>query len=315
MKNFIIAFALLILAMTAQAKTSIYGEANARVQTFNNEQGSTLNVDGSLSEFGFKGEQPISEQNTAVFDMLLGVEALAGFSPYLKQGSVSIQGDFGEVAAFYDLSPVAATSQYLSLMNNDADSIWLLLGYTGNAFTPQGINRVDGLSYKSPRIEDKIVLHTALIPAETINGSTGVSFAGQYDQGPVDMAVGFEVNVEQAHSQLFRMVGEYQLDNLKLGGLLQISSNSDNDYSARTFAAFAKLPIKFSQLETNNRLMFGLSTETDPLDESSNQFYTSVLQEIPWNNKVSSYSFLEVLLANDLNDLSTSGGAGLKISF
>jgi hypothetical protein len=313
MNKQIITLALLAASVTAHAKTSIYGEANTRVQFVNNQAGSALLIDGYMSEFGYKGEQAITEQSLGNFNILLGVDALGDWGPYIKQGSVGVTGNFGEITAFYDLSPVAATSHYYKVMKNDPDSISLLNGY--RTTTPKGVMNVDGLSYRSPLIEEKITLHAALIPAEVVSGSTGVSFVGRFDQGPLDISLGFEVNVEQAHSQLFRVIGEYQTGNLKLGGHVQMSSNSDNDYSSRSLAGFLKLPIKLSQRETNNRIMMGYNTETDPADNAINQFYISFLQEIPWNDKVSSYSFVEVLMDNDLDDMTTWGGGGLKIGF
>lgn len=315
MNKSIVTFVLLFAAVTAHAKTSIYGEANARAYFELNEVGSALHVDGDLTEFGYKGEQAISEQDQASFNILLGVDALGEWSPALKQGSLSLKGNYGEVAAFYDLSPVAATSHYYKLMNNDPDSLELLFGYRSTSPTPKAVVKVDGLSYQSPLIEEKITFNAALVPAEVVAGSTGISFTGRFEQGAIDLSLGFEVNVEQANSQLFRIVGEYDAGNLKLGGHLQMSSNSDNDYSSRSLAGFVKLPLKFSQLETNNRVMLGYNTETDPADEATDQLYISFLQEIPWNTKVSSYSFVQVLMDNDLDSMTTWGGGGLKIGF
>ncbi|MFQ3229669.1 hypothetical protein [Reinekea sp.] len=314
MNKQIITLALLIAAANLHAKTSIYGEANARVQFVNSQAGSALIVDGNMSEFGYKGEQAISEQSQANFNILLGVDTLGDWGPNIKQGSVSVTGNYGEIAAFYDLSPVAATGHYYQVMKNDPDSRFLLLN--GSAVnSPKGVGNVDGLSYRSPLIEEQFTLQAALVPAEAVSGSTGVSFLGRYDQGPLDISLGFEVNVEQAQSQLFRVIGEYQTGNLKLGGHVQMSSNSDTDYSSRSLAGFLKLPIQFAQRETNNRIMMGFNTETDPADNAINQLYISFLQEIPWNDKVSSYSFVEVLMDNDLDDTTMWGGGGLKIGF
>ncbi|MBU2865344.1 porin [Reinekea forsetii] len=323
MNKVTVSILMLATAAGAHAKTSIYGEANARLQFENIDGGSSLSIDGSLSEFGYKGEQTLSEQETAFFDIGLGVNALGdslGVSngiisyPGLKVGLIGLRGNFGEISAFYDHSPVSKINHYFKLMKNDPDSIRYLLGDNGG-WSPTGIDKVDGLSYQSPLIENNITINAALVPAEDPDGTTGISFAGRYDQGDIDVSVGFEVNVEQDSSQLFKVAGEYQTGKLKLGGQVQMSSSSDTDYSSRNFVGFVKLPLKFSQLETNNRIMAGFTTLTNPADDTVDQFYISGLQEIPWTSKVSTYSFVEVLMYNDLEDTRTVIGSGLKIGF
>jgi hypothetical protein len=312
-------FSLLVISLSSfsVSKTSLYGEANGFTQFRSDSSGSALQVYGYLSQFGFKSEAAVSETLQATFDVTMGFELLDSWGVYTKQGTLGITGEYGELAMFYGQSPLAKTNQFLSLMENDPDQIsGVFYANRADDFNVKvGFERVDGLLYSAPILAEHVAIDFAIVPAELVGGESGFSFATTYDNSTLKAAIAFEVNVEAADTQLLRVIGDTKVGSMRVGLGLQAGSNSALDSSARTYLGYLKMPLNIGTLNTRMKALMSLNQVTDAADNTDTQVYASVVDEVPLNDKVSTYGFVEVQVENDLNNVTSFVGLGLKMNF
>jgi len=317
MKNILVITVFAILSTSVTAKTALFGEANAFGQLKASEEGTALQIHGYLSEFGFRGESAVNDSTQAFFELTLGVNLTESWSPFTKAGEMGVKGQFGEAAIFYGDSPLSKTNEFLRLMPNDPDTLSGTFAYSEaeRLGLAVGLGGVDGISYRSPKVLDSIELNAALIPAEVEGGETGFSFSGDFREEQAGMSIAFEINGETANTQIVRIIGDVAIGNMRVGGSVQASGNSVLDTSARSIIGYVKLPVVIGQYETRLKCLLAFNNMTNALDESEQQIYASFVEEVPLGPKVSSYSFIELEWDNDLADLTSYGGLGLKIDF
>lgn len=320
MKKRIALATVLLLSTQLQARTTLYGEVAATVQSKFNDDGTVMIIDGAGSEFGFVGEHALTPEEQIAFDMKLGFDLLSPGLVTLVEGNVNVLGSFGEVGVYNGASPATQSTELLDLMNNDPDSNGFALGASHRlnattTYAPIGVSNSVGIRYASPELEPGITFTGAVIASEAVDRATGVSLAARYSTSAVDVTFGFELNVEQANSQLFRVAGEVPIGNASVGGMLQLASNADVDASIRSTIAFVKFPLNWANFATNNQLIVSLTARTDAAEDTATDGYFSLVQEIPWSAKVSSFAFVDSLWADNLNDVTTWLGGGVRIKF
>ena len=317
MKQIKLFLTLLLLASVSDAKTSLFGEANGFTQISNTANGTSLQIEGYLSEFGFRNETLLKGTTNALFDVTFGFEMLNTNAVGTKAGLIGLTGGYGEVALFYGDSPLSELNDYLRLMKNDPDQITAVYYQSGanNQNLSVGMGFVDGLSYKSPVFADYLNVHVALIPAEVAGGETGLSLATHFDNERTRVSGAFEVNTESANRQLLRLIGEQELSNLTVGLGLQVISNSVANTSARTYLSFLKLPMNIASEKTNVKAILSYNRVTDSADNTLSQLYTSIVDEWEISDKVSAYGFAELEMANDFDDVTSYLGIGMKMTF
>lgn len=313
-KSLAVASAMLMMT-AAHARTTLYGEVAATAQAQFNEAGSLMTIDGAGSEFGFVGEHDLTNSEQVDFDLKVGFDLLTPSLVALVEGQINLSGNFGSVGFYNGASPASESTQLLNLMNNDPDSNRLPLGASHGVDVPVGVQNSTGIRYASPELEGGISFSGAVVASGNVNSSSGVSMAGAYRTNRLNVSVGFELNVEQENSQLFRLAAELPAGNASIGGILQLASNADLDASIRSTVAYAKFPLVWANFSTRNQVLVSLTASKDSADETRSDAYVSFVQEIPWSNKVSSFAFVDSLLANDLNDATTWVGGGLRIKF
>lgn len=318
MKKIALAVAFTALATTVSAKTSFFGEADARVLLVNNTNGSHLAVTGYASDFGFKGEQAVSATEQAFFRVAYQMD-LAGknASPLINVGEIGLQGNYGTAAVRYGYTPLGRLNQVYHLISNSPlwnnDIFATALAATGSV--PVGTLSENYLNYTSPSIADAITVDTALIPAEQAESQTGWSVAATYQANAMRLAAALELNAEYLDSSILRLNGDVTLGNLTVGGTFQRASNSATDNSASHLGAYGKMPLNIGNYKTSIQLNTSLNTLTNAANEKQSQFLTSFVQEIPFNSKVSIYSMVAVYLIDDLQTMVSMGGGGLKVRF
>ncbi|GGX47573.1 porin [Saccharospirillum salsuginis] len=310
------------LSATADARTTIYGVADGMVYVENTDPGASLELDADRSYFGFKGDTPITPEVTAVFDSRYYADIVDlnnGAFPFALQGHVGVQGDFGTLRLFGGPTPVSKTRSYYNLMEDEPTSHALILGggmLTPNAFLPTGTGYNTGLNYTSNDLQGGLSFDGAILPAQNPDGDTGFSVAANVEQPSFRASAGFEVNGAAEDTQVFRLVGEYDLGEITLGGLLQMAGNSDQDLNGTSFLGFAKMPLDVTRWPTRLRVSGGYAqqeNDADTIDET--QTYFSAVHEIQFSNQVSSYSFGEVFLPEESEGNVTRFGGGLRIKF
>jgi len=307
------------LAATANARTTIYGLADGMVYVENTDPGTSLELDAYQSYFGFKGDTPITPDIAAVFDSRFYADIVEFGQPRAIEGHVGVQGDFGTLRLFGGPTPVSKTRSYYNLMEDDPTNQTLILGggmLTPNAVLPTGAGYNTGMNYTSNDLQGGLSFDGAILPAQDPDGDTGFSVAANVEQPSFRASAGFEVNGAAENTQVFRLVGEYDLGEITLGGLLQMAGNSDQDLNGTSFLGFAKMPLDVTRWPTRLRVSGGYAqqeNDADTIDET--QTYFSAVHEIQFSNQVSSYSFGEVFLPEESAGNVTRFGGGLRIKF
>lgn len=299
------------------AKTSLFGEADARALLVNTEAGAFMSLTGTASEFGFKGSQAVSDAETAYFRLAVGADLTGQFGLAINEGEVGLQGNYGEAALYFGYSPLSALVENHQILDNSPDGLGEIYGFAqANPLgLPVGISSLDGLRYRSPMVAQNVTLEAALIPSEQPDGETGFSFAGHYDTDAYRISAAFQINGFIANSSIFRVQGEANIGQMKAGGTGQISSNSDFDSDSSHISGYVKMPLKVADVQTQLRVLAAFNTVTNAADDSFQEFYTSAVQSIPLSSKVVAYGFASIFLANDLDTTTLAGGGGLKVRF
>ncbi len=311
---------ILILALaagSALAKTALFGEANGYTQLKASEAGSTLQVHGYMTEFGIRGDADMTNNSIGFFELTMGANITEGWSTFVKAGQVGTKTAIGSFFFFYGDTPLSGTNQYLQLMPQDPDSLAGAFGYVQaqNAELSIGLGGVDGLFYSSPMLTDQINVDVALIPAEVEGGETGFSFASHFKNKGFNASAAFEINAEAANTQVLRIIGDQKIGLLAVGASLQVVGNSQQDTSARSLIGFTKFPLSLGRYNTQVKWLLGYNQVTLTNDDTESQMYASLVQEIPFGSKVSSYVFSELEWGENLSALTSYTGLGLKITF
>lgn len=318
MKKVVLASIALSAAVGAQAATSMFGEADARVLGVNTEAGSFMSISGYASEFGFKGTQTLNETEEAFFKMGFQAE-LTGDYPWaiMNEGEIGFRANYGQVKIFYGDSPLSMLNQHYALIENTPDSIFSILGVNqaNNLGVVVGDAAESGIAYQSPVLEGGIQLEFALLPAEQANSETGLSFAGHYKTDALRVSAAFEVNGESVDTSILRLNGDVKTGEMTIGGTFQSASNSALESKATHIAGYLKMPLNFSGQETDIKVLGALNSATDAADNTVQEFYMSFVQNIELSSKVSTYGFVSMYLSNDMATTTTVGGGGLKVRF
>lgn len=308
---------LLLTLGTASAQTSLYGHANGFAQTRTVSDGTSVELRGYLTEFGFRNRTEIDQNRRAGFDLNLGMNLLDSWSPYLRYGELSLQGPRGQLALFYGPTVLTQSNRWLSLMHQDPDNLPIALDY-GNASAlqlPVGVTAVDGLSYQLPTVADRLVLAAALIPAEQLGGETGYSFAATLNTGAVRTLAGFEINGAYANAQMVRLMSDVEIDRTRIGLLTQASQNTLTDGARQTVLLYGFWPWRLADHLTNAKAMLGVNRTEDQNDDAAVQLYFSFLDEVPVTSKLSFYGFSEAEWEIQAETFTFYFGAGARLTF
>lgn len=319
------------VASATQAATTIYGSANANTYVNNEDAGTSLGIDGSLSHFGFRGDSEIDSSLKAVFDARFYSNIVTGDDPNALRGHVGIEGEFGTIRIFGGPTPMTKTQSYLSLMDEDPIEFENILGeglidpndvLPSDSFLPTGARLRGyntGINFTSPDLGNGLSFDGAVVPAQRANGDTGISLAATMAHQAFSVSGAFEVNVINGsldNTQLFRLVGEYYLSEITLGGLLQFAGNADQDLNGTSFLGFAELPLDITRWQNRLRLTGGYSAqENDAETIEETQVLFAAMHEIRFTNQVSAYNFAEVFLPEESEGNTTRFGTGLRVRF
>lgn len=309
---------LILLTLPAQAKTSLYGQANGYGQLAASEAGSSVQLETHLSEFGFRGDTPVAA-TSAFFDLAVGLVSYAqdGCCPQLLRSEVGLRGDQGALTLFYGASPLARSNEFLTLMHRDPDALTGALGYSqaSSYNLAVGLGSVDGLSYKAPVIADRLQLEWAVIPAERRGGETGLSFAADYADGQRRLSLALELNGTHQNSQLMRLIGDWVSTRLTVGAGLQLGTSSVSDARALTLIGFTRLPLRIASYPSTLRWLVSANRLIHPGSADQAQYYSSLVQELSLTDKVSVYGFMEFERPDRVAERMAYVGGGLNIEF
>lgn len=307
------------LAAVVEARTTLYGEANAFTQLDFLEDSTLTTVTGVLTELGFRGEQEVSDTMNASFYLTLVNDPMAFGAYFAEAAEVMLEGEFGRAGFFAGSTPLSATNAYLQLINDD----WW---FTDQAYAaaqsydldvPVGRGFVDGLAYQSPSVSEALTFDAAYIPSEEVGGEAGVSLAAHYRVETIRVSGAFDINAEIADTQVFRIIGEVDVNDTTAGGGVQVASNSANDVLVNNYLLFVKMPLLLNELTSDIRVLIAVNRLTDAADEDFNVIYLNYLQNFPLAEKVHVYGYAQYLSddtsGGSVNTLSLGGG--LRVLF
>ena len=309
---------LILLGLPAQAKTSLYGQANGYTQWASSELGSALQLETHLSEFGFRGDSPAASRS-AFFDLAVGLVEYAqdGCCPQLLRSELGLRGDHGVLTLFYGDTPLTRSNHFLTLMHRDPDALSGALGYRrANSYNlAVGLGGVDGLGYRTPSIGNRLQFELALIPSERVGGENGLSFAANYGDTRRRFSLAMELNGTRENSQVVRLIGDLTTTHLTFGAGLQRASSSISEVRSIALMGFTRIPITLGSYESTLRWLVTVNRLTDQLAVSHQQYYTSLIQEVSLTDKVSIYAFIELDWPDRQAERLGYAGLGLNMDF
>ncbi|MFT4674783.1 MAG: hypothetical protein ACI9D8_000252 [Reinekea sp.] len=309
---------LILLTLSAQAKTSLYGQANGYAQLASSDAGSSVQLETHLSEFGFRGDSPVAN-NSAFFDLAVGLVTYAqdGCCPQLLRSELGMRGDRGALTLFYGDSLLARSNEYLTLMHRDPDALTGALGYSqaNSDNLPVGLGSVDGLSYRAPLIADRLQFEWALMPAERLGGETGLAFAADYAHARRRLSLALELNGTHQDSQLMRLIGDWETNRLTVGAGVQLGTSSASDTRALTLMGFTRIPLRLAAYPSTLRWLVSTNRLISPGSADHEQYYTSLVQELNLTEKVSVYGFVELEWPERAAERVAYAGLGLNVEF
>lgn len=207
-------------------------------------------------------------------------------------------------------------------MDEDPINFSLILGdgiLTPGATLPTGAKYKgynSGINFTSADLGNGLSFDGAVLPAQNPNGETGISLAATMAQQAFSVSGAFEVNGGNTNTQVFRLVGEYYLNEITVGGLLQFAGNGDQDLNGTSFVGFAELPLDITRWQNRLRLTGGYSAqENDAETIEETQLMFAGMHEIRFSNQVSAYNFAEVFLPEESEGNTTRFGTGLRVRF
>ena len=317
----LVIFFVSIWAPFCAAKTALYGEANAFGQVHTTDQGSAIELEGYLSHLGFRNRIDL-EQTQIYFDVSLGFNAL-GYSVldrglvYTRHGEIGIEGDKGQLRYFYGDTPLSASNQMLRLMDRDPDGLSTVFNVSAaqNEGLEVGLGSVDGIAYRSPTIGKAVSFDLAVVPAEVAAGESGYSVAGQFETTATTLIAAYEINVEAENAQIARVVGQQQFNRVNVGLGFQWAINAERETQAQTYFAVLKFPWQIAGKQTQAKAIIGWNQLEGSQKDTTTQLYMSFVDEWALTGKASVYGFAEIELANDLNDVASYAGLGLRMPF
>jgi len=309
---------LILVILPAQAKTSLYGQANGYTQWASADVGATLQLETHLSEFGFRGDSPVAT-SSAFFDLAVGLVEYGqdGCCPQLLRSELGLSSGQGVLTLFYGDTPLSRTNQFLTLMHRDPDALSGALGYRrANSYNlAVGLGGVDGLGYRTPSIGNRLQFELALIPSERIGGENGLSFAANYGDTRHRVSLAMELNGTHENSQLVRLIGDLSMTHLTLGAGLQRASSSLSEARSIALMGFTRIPVALGSYESTLRWLVTANWLTDQFAVSHQQYYTSLVQEVRLTGKVSVYAFVELDWPDQQAERLGYAGLGLNMDF
>ena len=217
MKKIALVAALAAIAAPAFAQSSVtlWGRINTTVemQKVGNQDRKTV-VENNASRLGFKGTEDLGGGLKASFMLEHGLNSDTGTASntafWNREASVQLSGAFGAIRlGRWTPGSYFATADYVSMHNHDTGTSEDKL-YSGAGFTTT--NKI-GYFVNSGGFSGEVAFHAG----EGVD-KRSFDLAGNYDQGPVHLGVGFS---KQGAAKQFAVRGLYELGAFTFGGYIQ----------------------------------------------------------------------------------------------
>ena len=293
----------------------VYGKANLSVvnQDFGSYDEWALN--SNASRLGIKGKTEISEGLEIVYqaeyEVCIDSGDCKGQTFKQRNTFVGIKSGFGMVWAGKHDTPTKLSQKKIDLFND-------LEGDMKNTF--EGENRLSNvIGYSSPTING-FTTSVAMIPAEgeDVNQdgqndtslNDGMSYSISYSKDKMYLAISGDQDIDK--QDLIRLVGQYQIDALKLGVMYQ--QNEDNLGTKDESGYFVSAAYK---LDNNITLKAQYGTIEDDVDGDKEQTLSlGADYKLAKNTKIFAFYTNNTDSAVDSNDDEFSAlGIGMEHKF
>lgn len=248
--------AAILMANSAYAGVEVYGKLNVTVQQEQEENQATndtldqWDLESNASRFGLKASQDLGDTGLKSvakieYEVMVddGTDAKNASGDELKQRNiyVGIQGGFGTTIAGNFDTPLKEAQGKVDLFND--------LIYADITNVMQGENRMSNIiMYSTPKMESGIAAHFAAMPGEENdincvpgNPATDVDADGECEDGLTDAMsasitwendmfyVALAIDSAVKNTDTTRLVGQWKLGDLVLGGIIQQAEIAEGD--------------------------------------------------------------------------------------
>jgi len=254
MKRNLIALAVaaaFITPMAANAAPKVYGKLNLSVESYKKDLDASANdeeytrLQSNASRFGLKGEDELTADLSAVYQIEWGVDADQGLDTVDASGKVTNIEKITQRNRYVGIKSqqfgtvkIGKYDTYTKLAQGEID---LFNDFAGDmAFTIAGENRINNvIGYESPKFMDTQInvmtqtqdtVSTQAKPSKIKNGSS-VSIVHQNEEMGLYVALASDFGIDgdtslfsKRESNTLRLVGSYKIADLTLNALYSMSS-------------------------------------------------------------------------------------------
>lgn len=221
------------LPALANADTfNFYGKANVDFQSADEGDGATTDIKSNASRLGVKGELPLDSRIKGIYKMEYQVNIDGEGEETFKQRNIyaGLEGGFGQVIGGKFDTPFKRAQKKVDLFND-------LEGDIKSVITASDNRESNNLQYTTPSFAG-FKLTTAYISrrdevigqdlfGEDITRNNGTSVSLAYDRNGVYLAYAYDQDVEANDWNVQRLVGQYNIGPVQVGGLYEEQEQAD----------------------------------------------------------------------------------------
>ena len=214
------------LAEKVEVETpEFYGKVNLSIQNTQEGDASTSEVVSNASRVGAKGQLKLNHGLTGVYQL----EYETAFDDGDKGGQTfeqrnifaGIEGGFGRLVAGHFDTPLKKIQKKIDLFGD-------LEGDIKSVITSNDNRKSNQVLYKTPTLEG-LVATIAHIASEDETVNDGTSSSLTYTRNKFYAAIAYDTDVEKNGIDVTRLVGQYSIAGITLGGLWETQQqNGDN---------------------------------------------------------------------------------------
>lgn len=261
-KSLLVSTIFALVSAPVLAAPTFYGKANVSLQAADEGDGNNMEVVSNASRLGIKGSELLQDSG---FEVIYQAEFEAYFDGdnggnTLGQRNIFIgmKTGYGTLKAGKFDTPLKESQNKVDLFNDMEGDIKAVL-------TPNDTRANDIVNYISPTFLGAFTASLAYIPSEneTIDDAASASLA--FDQSGLFLAAAYDMNVGVEDEEVVRVVAQYTIGSLQLGGLYEfaeVDGQDDSKDGALVSLQYTvdKLALKLQHGWSDLQLEDGMST-------------------------------------------------------
>lgn len=226
------------IAAPAMAEINLYGKANVAFQAVDGSDESHTELISNASRLGFKGSETINDSLEAIYQLEYEIYIDDGRDFAQRNIFVGLKGNFGQVIAGHYDTPLKVAQNKIDLFND-------LPGDIKNMITVNDNRESNQINYTTPSSMGPITVSVSFIThgeQETdTNLDDGVSASIAFEQNGLYLAAAMDQDVEEINTDTSRIVAQYTVGSLQLGGLFETFDNGTESVDGFSLSAQYKI--------------------------------------------------------------------------